>query len=415
MTERPEKWDIQYEWRAITLLTASFGLVGLDRFIILPLFPVMMKDLNLDYQDLGNITAVLAIAWGISSIIMGRVSDKIGLRKVLIPAVVLFSLMAGLSGLVTGVVTLLIIRAGMGFFEGAFLPTCITATSDASKPARRGFNLGLQQIGLPLMGLGLGPIIATQLLEVIPSWRWVFVLVSLPGFLLAWLLYRVLRDPKVQEKKDTAQSASVSKTKWWEVFYYRNVIMNVLSMFCMVTCLNVAAAMTPNYLTDYLHLDLQQMGFVASALGFGALAGGLVLPGLSDILGRKKVVLLCYVGAALSLWILMQTGPEPTTLFICLFATSMFCFSMVFITVGPLTTESVPLYLTSTAVGFVAGVGEIFGAGIVPPIAGFIAKNYGIQYVYPLSFGAAILGLFVAFGIKETRPMGLPFRVTGEN
>lgn len=57
-------FDKKYEWKAVALLAIGFGLVGLDRFIILPLYPVMMRDLGLDYQDLGNISAILALAWG---------------------------------------------------------------------------------------------------------------------------------------------------------------------------------------------------------------------------------------------------------------------------------------------------------------------------------------------------------------
>ena len=30
-------WDTSYEWKAITLLTLGFGLVGLDRWILAPL------------------------------------------------------------------------------------------------------------------------------------------------------------------------------------------------------------------------------------------------------------------------------------------------------------------------------------------------------------------------------------------
>ena len=34
-------WDTSYEWKAVTLLGLGFGLVGLDRWIIAPLFPFM--------------------------------------------------------------------------------------------------------------------------------------------------------------------------------------------------------------------------------------------------------------------------------------------------------------------------------------------------------------------------------------
>ncbi|MEL7028769.1 MAG: MFS transporter, partial [Pseudomonadota bacterium] len=45
-------WNRGYEIRAVALLSVGFGLVGLDRFIIYPLFPVMAEDLGLNYQHL---------------------------------------------------------------------------------------------------------------------------------------------------------------------------------------------------------------------------------------------------------------------------------------------------------------------------------------------------------------------------
>lgn len=45
-----QKWDTSYEWKAVLLLSLGFGLVGLDRWIIAPLLPSIMKDLSLNYQ-----------------------------------------------------------------------------------------------------------------------------------------------------------------------------------------------------------------------------------------------------------------------------------------------------------------------------------------------------------------------------
>ena len=44
-------WNGAYEFKVVALMTIGFGLVGLDRFIINPLFPVIQKELNLNYQD----------------------------------------------------------------------------------------------------------------------------------------------------------------------------------------------------------------------------------------------------------------------------------------------------------------------------------------------------------------------------
>ncbi|MDN6876475.1 MFS transporter [Pseudomonas citronellolis] len=401
MHNNDNKWNARYEYTAVAMLALGFGLVGLDRFIILPLFPVMMSELHLDYQDLGNISAILAIAWGISSIFMGRLSDRIGRRKVLIPAVLLFSLLAGLSGLANGVAALLLIRAVMGVSEGAFTPTAIAATAESSYPSRRGLNIGIQQAFFPILGLGLAPILATQLLLVLPSWRWVFVVVSLPGFLLAWFMYRNLRETRVPAAADVPQEQG----RWLDALRYRNVPLNILGMFCMLTSLFVLSVMMPNYLTDYLHLGVQQMGFVMSAIGLGGFIGQLLLPGLSDRLGRKPVVLGSFVATGACIWLLMHTGAEPLTLFALLFLTTFFNFSMICMTVGPLTGESVPLPLVSTATGLVVGIGEVFGGGVAPALAGYIAQHHGIQYTLYLALGGVVLGLAAASLLRETAPL----------
>src|ERR1700744_6449763 len=111
--------------------------------MIQPLFPVMMHDLGLTYQDLGNVSGVLAVAWGIAALLSGRLADRLGRRAILIPSTLVFSLLAGLSGLATGVGSLLLIRGVMGLSEGAFTPASIVATLEASKPSRHGRNLGI--------------------------------------------------------------------------------------------------------------------------------------------------------------------------------------------------------------------------------------------------------------------------------
>ena len=220
----------------------------------------MMKDLHLGYQALGNLIAILGLCWGGSAIITGAISDRIGRRKILIPAILLFSLLSGLSGLATGLVSLLLIRSIMGVTEGSFCPASVAATADASPPKRRGLNQGLQLSTFALFGLGFGPILATQLLLVVPSWRWVFLLVAIPGLVIAYLLYVVIREPEHFREADRG----AEEHRWAEVIRSRNVVVAMLALLCAMTGVFVLGAMMPNYLLDYaLRLTApQQMGFV---------------------------------------------------------------------------------------------------------------------------------------------------------
>jgi predicted MFS family arabinose efflux permease len=405
------RWNASYEWKAVTLLCLGFGLVGIDRFMIMPLFPVIARDLGLDYQDLGHITGILAIAWGAAAIFMGSLSDRFGHRKVLLPAIVAFSLLAGLSGLATGVLSLMAIRALMGLAEGAYTPASIVATLEASKPSRQGLNIGIQQTALPLLGLGVAPILVTQLLKVV-EWHWIFAIVSVPGLVVAWLLHRVLRERAHAEPTRIA-SHDAPAHRWSDVFRHRNIWLNIIGMLCWLTCLVVLSALMPSYLVDHLHLSMDQMGFVLSAIGFGGTLGTLVMPGLSDRFGRKPIMLVSVVGAAIGLAFLMGTGAQPLRLFTCLVVVLFFVFSMICLTVGPISAESVPAHLMSTASGIVIGVGEIFGGGIAPAVAGYAAKAFGIPVIMHLAMGALGVGLIVALSLRETAPRKVAPVATG--
>jgi len=396
-------WDTSYELKAVTLLGLGFGLVGLDRWIIAPLFPFMLRDLGLDVQDQGNIIGALGLAWGVFAVFSGRLSDAIGHRKVLIPAVLLFSLFSGASGLAVGFASLFGIRLLMGVIDGSYCPTSFTATAAASRPNRRGLLQGFQQCGFALFGLALGPIIATQLLQVVPSWRWVFLTASVPGLIVGILLYVVLREPA-----DTQGGRMVGAVqpggKWSDVFKSRNIVLSMCGLFCAMTCVFVLGAMVPNYLLDYLKLTSTQMGFVMSGLGFGGFVGQFAVPGLSDLFGRRVMAVFGFLGAAVFVYVLKNTGANPPMLFALLFLVSFCCLGNVALITGPISTESAPPGLISSAIGMVVGAGEIFGGGVAPIIAGTVAQRYGIENILWVAMSGAILGVFVSVLLRETAP-----------
>jgi predicted MFS family arabinose efflux permease len=318
-----------------------------------------------------------------------------------------FSVLVGISGLAAGLGMLLVVRAIMGLADGAYTPPSIVATLEASKPSRHGLNLGVQQMMLPLFGLGLAPIFVTQMLQVV-DWRWIFVMVTPPGLVVAFLLYRVLRDPSDAEEAVHTATHDVSEHKWTDIFAYRNIVLNMGGMLCWLTCLVVTSALLPSYFSDYLHLTLNQMGFVLSAIGFGATAGTLIMPFVSDRVGRKPVMMVSTLAGFVSLLLLTRTGPQIGALFAFLFATHFFNFGLITLTVGPISAESVPAKLMATASGAVICVGEIFGGGIAPVIAGYVATHFGIQHILHLATGAMVVGFVLSLFLRETAPSRIP-------
>ena len=407
----PGNWDTPYEWKAVTLLGIGFGLVGLDRWIISPLWPEIYPDLGLEPSAIGTLAGVLGVVWGVFAIFSGRLSDRIGHRKVLIPAIILFSILSGVTGMAQGLVMLILVRALMGAMEGTYCPTSFTAVAAASKPSRRGFNQGLQQSGFALLGLALGPIIATQLLGIGLSWRLIFWIVALPGIVVGILLYFVLREPA-----DTQAGALIGATggdgNWLDVLKSPNIVVCMLALLCVMACVFVLSALVPVYLTDVLALSPAEMGIVTSAIGFGGFFGQFGWPGLSDRFGRKPLAIAGFVGATIAVFLFARTGAAVVPLFIGLFVTSFFCLGNIALITGPIATESAPAGLISSAIGVVVGAGEIFGGGIAPTIADYVARSYGLSSVLYVALTGVVLGIFVCFFLRETAPRKLAVLAT---
>jgi predicted MFS family arabinose efflux permease len=399
-------WDSDYEWKAVLILSMAFGLVGLDRFILPPLFPTIMKELRLTYQDLGNLVGILGVAWGCSAILMGGLSDRLGRKRILVPAVVMFSLLSVLSGAATALVGLLVIRAVMGFAEGAVAPTGVAVVVEASHPRRRGLNNGFFQCAISLFGLGIGPILATLLLTV-TSWRAVFLIVGIPGLIVAAIIAYTVREPATiaslgsagQSQPDSRQRAPLSR-----MFEHRNVAIGMLALLCAMTGVFVLGAIMPSYLVDYVKLTGPQMGVVTSAIGFGGALGQFGIPAASDFMGRRLATIASFILGVVFLYFFIHAPASVAVLFPLLFFTACGNFGALAILAGPIPAEAAPLGLVATVAGLVIGVGEIFGGGVAPSIAGAIAQHFGIQYTLYFALAGMALGILVSALLRETAP-----------
>jgi len=392
--------DPAYEWKAVLLLSFGFGLVGLDRWIIAPLAPSIMHDLGISPARINVLVAILGITWGVAAALMGGLSDRVGRRKVMLPALLIFSLASGLSGLAGGFTSLLLIRGIMGVSEGAFCPVSFAATAEASRPSRIGFNQGLQQSMFALFGLGFGPLLATWLLG-FTSWRGVFAIVGIPGLVLTVLLWMIIREPEEAPKIIGApQPANPVR----EVLKVRNIRLGMIGLLCAMCGIFVISANTPIYLADYLKLPPMQVGLVTSAIGFGGFVGLWMLPALSDIFGRRLMAVLGFVGGAAFTWMFIVMGAQPSYLFAALFGATACSFGVLSLLTGPVASESAPAGMLSTASGVIIGVGEIFGGGLALLVAGYIIATFGIQYMLYLALGGLMLGAVLMAGLDETAP-----------
>jgi MFS family permease len=95
----------------------------LDRISIGLVGKRIISEFNLSNEEFGWILSAFSLAYAIFEIPTGIMGDRIGQKVVLIRIVLWWSLFTALTGITTGLVTLIIVRFLFGMGEAGALPT----------------------------------------------------------------------------------------------------------------------------------------------------------------------------------------------------------------------------------------------------------------------------------------------------
>ena len=405
------KERVHYEWGIVILLSLLGGIVMLNRLAIVYLFPFIIPEFKISYAQAGALTSILAITSAFGIWILGGLSDRMGRKIILIPATLLFSLMSWFSGLASNLLQMFFARGLMGIGLGAVLPPAIATIAVESTPTRRGLNFGLQQALAPLVSIGIGAILVTQLTKMM-SWRMVFFVVGIPGFLIGLALYFYMREPNPARREAVNEPAGTAKKPdFFTPLRYRNVVISCVVNFLMMGCLFVFATFSLVYLTKEIQLPLPIAGFLLSLLGFSGFFGCILLPLLSDHIGRKSVIIPSLFVTGLCFWGFILSGSNYVFLGFWVSIAGFGIGGIAPLALSALTTESVPPNLAATASGIPASFGEIFGSALMPFLAGYLSDLYGLRMALFFSAVAPLIAGFVGLFYVETAPKILAKRV----
>jgi predicted MFS family arabinose efflux permease len=399
-TSRKGFWS--YETMLMVLLSLNFGIVFFDRNAMSYLAPFVKPDLGLSNEQVGLLASGLSFAWAISGFVIGTIADRTGHRKAfLVVAVILFSLCSVVSGLAGSFVMLLAARMVMGVAEGPLMPISQSFAAAESSPERRGLNMGfVQNFGSNLIGTTIASLVIVALANAV-GWRASFFVAAVPGLLSAFLLWILVREPKI-EKQPAAEDQE--RMPILEMLRYRNIwVCLVISVF-IVAWIVLGWTFLPLYYIEERQFSTQLMSYLMAVLGISAAVGAFILPGLSDRIGRKPIMIGgSLIGCLVPLAVLFWGGPT-WSLGVLLFI------GWLAIGVGPLfmatiPSETIPARYVATTAGLVQGFGEITGAAGGAWIAGRAADTYGLSVTMWIMCACALIAGILALLLKETAPV----------
>ena len=151
----------------------------IDRTVISLAIVQIGEDLTLDASKLGIILSAFFVGYAFMQIPGGWLADRFGSRKVIVVAVIAWSIFTALSGLAWSLTSLLLIRFLFGIGEGGYPAAATKAISDYFPKDKR---TKAQSTMMSSNGLGaaIAPIICAPLLVAF-GWRTVFLLVGILG------------------------------------------------------------------------------------------------------------------------------------------------------------------------------------------------------------------------------------------
>jgi predicted MFS family arabinose efflux permease len=165
-----------------------------DRQIFSILIEPIKADIHLSDTQLGFLGGIaFAIFYTFAGIPIARWADRSNRRNIITIAIVIWSIMTAVTGFARNFWMLLIARVGVGVGEAGCSPPIHSLISDYFPPERRGTALSIYALGIPIGG-AIGTLAGGWIGQYF-GWRAAFLVVGIPGILLAILVRLTLREP----------------------------------------------------------------------------------------------------------------------------------------------------------------------------------------------------------------------------
>jgi ACS family hexuronate transporter-like MFS transporter len=401
-----------YQFLLVFLLSLNFGIVFFDRQALNALMPFVQPELALSQTQIGLLAGGLSFSWAIAAFFVGKLSDSMGKRKVLlILATIAFSLCSFLSGIATSFLFLFAARLLMGAAEGGVMPISHAMVASEVNPRWRGLAQGVaQNLGSNLLGSFLAPVVLVAFATAF-SWREAFYLAAVPGLVSAALIWFLLQEPEPMEAAAVAEGGAAAEP----VISIRDALKNRNMLICVIVGVLMVAhfvttwAFMPLYLTEVKGLDPTTMSWLMGTLGIAAALYSFSIAGLSDIIGRKPVMVvlpfLSVLGPLGAMYVDGSVALLAVVFFVGWAVNGIFPIFM-----ATIPSETFSQRHHATVLGLAMGSCEVLGGVFGPPIGGMLNDAFGMETFLWMLIVLGVVSGFVALGLKETAPAVLARR-----
>jgi MFS family permease len=424
------------QWK--TLLASNLGWMfdGYETFALILTVGVALRQL-LDpsqYAQIpayaGTVIGITLLGWGLGGLLGGILADYFGRKRMMIFAIIAYSLMTGLSALAWDWMSFVVLRFLVGIAIGSEWSTGASMTAEVWPDNARGKGAGLMQCGL-----GIGFFVASFAWLFVGefgpgAWRWMYVLGVLPALLTFWLRQGI-DESKMWERTNQerqaafgreragaalgAQDKALTRFTFADLFVEPESRRLTIIVFLMSLTTTLAwwgiSTWVPPFIASVAGAAklpaAKWAAYAGMAYTTGSIVGYASFGFLADAFGRKPVTIV-YMLLALVLTplLFLWTRDLNALLFLAflnaIFSNGQYSWMPVWLP------ELYPTRMRATAMAF-AFNGPRFIAFLGPLFAGTLIVYFGgFGYAATIIATIYVLGLAAVMFLPETRGRPLP-------
>ena len=200
----------------LLFLASAFSFV--DRQILSILFEPIKAEFDLSDTQLGFLGGIaFAFTYSILGVPLAMLADRRGRKGIITASLAIFSITTAFCGAAGSFATLALTRIGVGIGEAGVNPASSSMIADLYPKEKRSTPMAVVTAGAPfgmLTGLIGGSLVAATW-----GWRAAFLVVGLPGVILAIIFWFTVREPE-RGSSDNRESSMRDAPSLIETFRY---------------------------------------------------------------------------------------------------------------------------------------------------------------------------------------------------
>ncbi len=312
----------KYSWISLGVCWLIWVLNAYDREIILRLGPTISETFDLSADAWGAIVSLIMISLAVLAIPGSSMSDRYGggwkRARFQVPLVIGYTALSFISGfkaVSSNLIAFVALRIGVNLGAGWGEPVGVSNTAEWWPKERRGFALGAHHTGYPIGSL-LSGLIAAAVIAAFGPANWSYALflgliVAVP-LMLFWGRYSTAQkidelydDITAQgltppDRDDPALRAGGGRGLVKACLRNRTISMTALTTLLTQIVYMGINMVLPAYLYNVVGLSLAESAGLSVVFALTGVLGQILWPSLSDIIGRKKTIIICGIWMALS-------------------------------------------------------------------------------------------------------------------